>query len=55
MASRCLLFAISRARILPKSFGRLHPKYKTPHVAIIFTIAISAAAPWLGREALVWV
>src|SRR5699024_112183 len=55
MAGSRLLFAMSRAKILPKSFGKLHPKYKTPHVAIIFTIAISAAAPWFGREALVWV
>jgi len=55
MAGSRLIFAMSRAKILPKSFGKLHPKYKTPHVAIIFTIVISAAAPWFGREALVWV
>src|SRR5699024_8807160 len=55
MTSSRLLFAMSRAKILPKSFSKLHPKYKTPHVAIIFTIAISAIAPWFGRESLVWV
>src|SRR5699024_12718881 len=37
------------------SFGKLHSKYQTSHVAITFTIIISAVAPWFGREALVWV
>src|SRR5699024_9827334 len=55
LAGSRLLFSMSRAKILPKSFSKLHPKYNTPHIAIIFTIAISAAAPWFGREALVWV
>lgn len=55
LAGSRLLFSMSRAMILPKSFSKLHPKYNTPHIAIIFTIAISASAPWFGREALVWV
>lgn len=55
LASSRLLFAMARAQIIPKAFGELHPKYKTPHKAIIFTIVISAAAPWFGREALVWI
>src|SRR5690625_1884228 len=55
LAASRLLFAMSRAKILPRAFGELHPKYNTPHIAIIFTLVISAAAPWFGREALVWV
>lgn len=55
LAASRLLFAMARAKILPSAFGELHPKYKTPHVAIIFTVIISAIAPWFGREALVWV
>lgn len=55
LASSRLLFAMSRAKILPKAFSQLHPKYKTPHIAIIFTVLISAVAPWFGREALSWV
>lgn len=55
IAGSRLLFSMSRAEIVPKAFGKLHHKYKTPHVAIIFTVAISAFAPWFGREALVWV
>src|SRR5699024_9026750 len=50
-----LVFAMARAKILSGIFGDLHPKHKTPHMAIIFTVLISAAAPWFGREALVWV
>lgn len=55
MAASRLLFAMARAKILPSTFGELHPKYKTPHIAITFTIITSAVAPWFGREALVWV
>src|SRR5699024_8040326 len=55
LASSRLLFAMARAKIIPSAFGKLHPKHGTPHMAIIFTIIISAAAPWFGREALVWV
>ncbi|HLR70074.1 MAG TPA: APC family permease [Pseudogracilibacillus sp.] len=55
LASSRLLFAMARAKIIPSAFRKLHPKHGTPHMAIIFTIIISAAAPWFGREALVWV
>ncbi|WP_449355075.1 APC family permease [Virgibacillus natechei] len=50
-----LLFAMSRAKIIPEVFSKLHPKYKTPYVGIIFTVVVSMVAPWFGREALVWV
>ena len=53
-ASR-LLFAMSRAKIIPASFSKVHPKYKTPYVGIIFTAVIAMFAPWFGREALLWV
>lgn len=55
MAASRLLFAMARAKILPKSFEKVHPKYETPHIAVIFTIILSALAPWFGREALEWV
>src|SRR5699024_5338767 len=50
-----LLFAMGRAKILPKAFGKLHPKYKTPHIGILFTLAFTLFAPFFGREALLWV
>lgn len=48
------IYALANAGMLPKSLGELHPKYKTPHKAILLIAALSTAAPLLGRPALVW-
>ena len=40
--------------MLPKGLGDLHPKYKTPHKAILLIGAFSTVAPLLGRPALEW-
>ncbi len=48
------IFALARAGMLPKSLGELHPKYNTPHKAIVLIAVLSTAAPLLGRPALVW-
>lgn len=53
-ASR-LLFAMGRAKIVPSTFAKLHPKYNTPYVGIIFTCIFCLAAPWFGRPVLLWV
>lgn len=50
-----LLFAMGRAKILPKAFTKLHSKHKTPYWGIFFTMAVTMAAPFFGREALLWV
>ncbi|HEY4601031.1 MAG TPA: APC family permease [Cerasibacillus sp.] len=50
-----LLFAMSRAKVIPSAFSKLHPKYKTPYIGIIFTTVVAMAAPWFGREVLVWI
>ncbi|MEC5425943.1 APC family permease [Virgibacillus sp. C22-A2] len=55
ISSSRLLFAMSRAKILPAAFSKLHPKYETPYVGIIFTVIIAMFAPWFGRDALLWV
>ena len=52
-ASR-LLYAMARAKMLPDFLGELHPKYKTPHNAIILVAVLSTFAPLLGRKMLVW-
>ena len=52
-ASR-LLFAMARGGMLPAVFARLHPRYHSPVAVIILLTAISTAAPWFGRQALVW-
>jgi amino acid transporter len=53
-ASR-LLFAMSRARILPAAFAKLHPTHNTPHIGIMFVCAVCLLAPWFGREVLLWI
>src|SRR5690625_1308370 len=50
LSSSRLLFAMSRAKILPDVFSKLHPKHKTPYVSVIFTVVLSMFAPWFGRE-----
>ena len=50
-----LLFAMSRAKFIPGVFSKLHPKYKTPYISVIFAVVVSMIAPWFGREALTWV
>ncbi|WP_085506069.1 APC family permease [Thalassobacillus devorans] len=55
ISSSRLLFAMSRAKILPPAFSKLHPKSGTPYVGIIFTAIIASLAPWFGREVLLWV
>jgi amino acid transporter len=42
MASR-LVYGMSRERILPDVFGRVHPKRYTPYAAIVFTALIAMA------------
>ena len=36
-------FAAGVDRVLPKAFGTLHPRYRTPHVALIIQGAVSSA------------
>ncbi|TFJ94211.1 APC family permease [Lentibacillus salicampi] len=48
------IYALARAGMLPKSLGELHPKYNTPHKAILLIAVLSTAAPLLGRPALEW-
>lgn len=52
-ASR-VIFAMGRAKMLPKIFGEVHPKYGTPYAAIILVGIISSLSPLLGSKALVW-
>ena len=48
------LFAMARAGQLPAAFGRLHPRFNTPHNAILLIGAIAVIAPFFGRPAMVW-
>jgi hypothetical protein len=54
-ATSRLLYSVAKEGVLPKSFAKLHPKYKTPYVAILFVMIVSLVAPWFGRNILGWV
>jgi amino acid transporter len=55
LATSRLLFSMGRAKVLPPWFAKIHPKYKTPSNAIIFTLLISLFAPWFGRQVIIWI
>ncbi len=48
------IYALARAGQLPAALGRLHPKYRTPHNALLLIGGLSVLAPLFGRPALVW-
>lgn len=48
------LYALAQAGQLPAWLGVLHPRFNTPHRAVIFIGVLSMLAPLLGRQALVW-
>ncbi|MFC3298502.1 APC family permease [Arthrobacter agilis] len=52
-ASR-LMYSMSRSGMLPRWFGVLHPRYRTPVNALIFIGALSFAAPFFGTQMLGW-
>src|SRR5699024_9420160 len=45
----------ANAGMIPRWFGKLHPRYRTPVNAIIFIGFLSALAPFLGEKALNWI
>lgn len=48
------IYALAKAGMLPASLGQLHPKYNTPHKAILLIAVLTTMAPLFGRPALVW-
>ncbi|MPZ94292.1 MAG: amino acid permease, partial [Propionibacteriales bacterium] len=52
-ASR-LIYAMAKSGMLPDWFGALHPRYRTPGNALLFIGVLSVAAPFFGRQMLVW-
>lgn len=55
VAGSRVMLAMSRAQMVPPVFQRIHPRYRTPYVSILFVMAICLVAPWFGRTALSWV
>lgn len=55
MTSSRLLFGMARAKMLPSSFEKIHPKHKTPSICIIFVTIVCCICPFFGREVIGWV
>jgi amino acid transporter len=49
-----VLYALAKSEMLPQFFARLHPRFHTPHWAIIFIGLLSGISPFFGRTILVW-
>jgi amino acid transporter len=52
-ASR-LVYAMAVSGMVPRSFARVHPRYRTPGNAILFIGGLSVLAPLFGEQMLVW-
>lgn len=48
------IYAMAQSGMLPSVLGKLHPRYRTPHAAILFIGVLTFLAPLLGRNALTW-
>ena len=55
VASSRVLLAMGRAHMIPAGFQRIHPRFRTPHLGIIFVMTVCLIAPWFGRNALNWI
>ncbi|MDO4977483.1 MAG: APC family permease [Eubacteriales bacterium] len=54
MATSRILYSMSVEGVIPKWFGVLDEKTKTPKNAILFHMALALIAPFFGRNALTW-
>lgn len=52
VAGARVLLALGRARLLPSGFSKVHPVYKTPHVANIFIAVITLVGAFFGKSLL---
>jgi APA family basic amino acid/polyamine antiporter len=49
-----IFFAMARDGLLPQSFARVHPRFKTPHVTTIFTgLVVAVVSSFTSLEAMV--
>lgn len=55
VATTRLLLSMARGSIIPAWFGEIHPKYHSPHKAIIFTMSIVLLTPFCGRAVVGWI
>ena len=49
------MYSMAESYMIPKVFAKLHPKHKTPVNSLILIGVITMAAPFAGREMMVWI
>ena len=49
-----VMFALAESGTLPAVFARLHPRFRTPHAAIVVLGVLACVSPFFGRTILVW-
>ena len=49
-----VMFALAESGALPRVFARLHPRYRTPHAAIVLLGVLACVSPFFGRTILIW-
>lgn len=49
------IFSLAESYMVPHTFAKLHPKYKTPVNALILVGGLSVASVFCGKEMLVWI
>ena len=49
-----VIFALAESGALPSAFARLHPRFRTPYLAVVTLGALSCISPFFGRTILVW-
>ena len=54
MGASRLMYAMAQSGMLPRWFAQLHPKYRTPHHALLFIGGLSILAPFFGTAMLGW-
>ncbi len=54
VGSSRLVFAMAESGMLPAPLARLHPRYRTPHLALLAIGGLTCIAPFFGRPVLIW-
>ena len=49
------MYSMAESYMIPKTFSKLHKKYKTPVNALLLIGLLSVFSPFLGRAMLVWI
>lgn len=49
------IYSMAKSNMIPSIFGKLHSKYKTPYISLIFIGLLSCVAPLFGRQMLIWI